>query len=97
MVKTMFPSADLPERRLNRGQGRPSQVYLLPAARTEKLLFIDAVKVVHRWVEESCSRGRVAVVGAVAHPLDAGEWEVGANGRDPVGAAVCRERGKTRT
>lgn len=70
---------------------RQEQLYLLPAARTQKLLLIDTVKVINRRAEELRSRGRVAVVGGVAHPLDTGDWEVGANGWNPVGAAVCGE------
>lgn len=67
------------------------QLYLHPAARTQKLLLINAVKVINRRVEELRSRGRVAVVGGVADPLDTGDWKVGASGWNPVGAAVCGE------
>lgn len=57
------------------------------------MFFVNAVRGVHRRIEKSPDRGRIPVVGFIAHSLDAWDRKVGAHRRDSVGAAACVERG----
>lgn len=55
------------------------------------MLLVHTVQGVDRRVEEGPGRGRIAVIGLVADPPGAWQREVGAHGRDAVGAASCVE------
>lgn len=56
------------------------------------MLLVHTVQGVDRRVEEGPGRGRIAVIGLVADPPGARQRQVGAHGRDPVGAASCVEK-----
>lgn len=56
------------------------------------MLLVHTVQGVDRRVEEGPGRGRIAVIGLVADPPGAWQREVGAHGRDAVGAASCVEK-----
>lgn len=52
------------------------------------MLLVHTLQGVDGRVEEGPGRGRITVIGPVADPPGVWQREVGANGRDPVGAAT---------
>lgn len=66
-----------------------SSAYLGLAARAAEVLLVHTVQGVDGRMEEGPGWGRITVIGLVADPPGFWQREVGADRRDPVGAAAC--------